>query len=99
MAHADWGYSWWQTNIHWSSFDPASLQYTVDLAGSFDRIVKNGLRHGNVLGHFLKHFEVTVSESVMEEKTILLGAGVWNSDYMDNGNMLAERTGDLDIHR
>lgn len=52
-----------------------------------------------MLGHFLKHFEVTVSESVMEKKTILLGAGVWDPDYMDNGNMFTERAGDLDVHR
>lgn len=50
-----------------------------------------------MLGHFLKHFKVTVSESVVEEEAILLAGGMWDPDYMDDGNMFAERASDLEI--
>lgn len=49
-----------------------------------------------MLRHFLKHFEVTVSESVVEEEAILLAGGVWDPDDMDNGHMFTEGAGDLE---
>lgn len=50
-----------------------------------------------MLGHFLKHFKVTISECVMKEKTIFLARGMRKSDDMDNGDVFTERAGDLEI--
>lgn len=50
-----------------------------------------------MLGHFLKNFKVTVSESVVEEEAILLAGGVWDPDDMDDRHMFTERAGDLEI--
>lgn len=50
----------------------------------------------DVLVHLLENFEVSISKGVMKEKTTSLGSSMGDSDNVDNGDMLAERSGNLE---